>query len=623
MAGELVCTLSADDVPSLTVAKLKVELGRLGQPLNNLKRKADYVEALTAYIERQEAAQKEKDSEQKPVSQEAPPPEPVPDSGLVTDTGDKSTGESRSAGKAGADANAPGSERPGKGRSQPSPQPESVAIGGEEEDSPMATGGSEPRQEPPRPASAPMDVDGREDKSDIREDMTGGGEPVAPASASAIEEEGKGAETLNPSPSKGRKRTQGRSTRGQEAGETPESKRPRGDQGKGRTVNSDALGGRKKGGMGDGGGEVLRTDREEAVSKEAKVTLVDKGRNEPDQRQSADNKEETDKPAKGARGSIRPTKHAPVPVKNSVPRSPARDTGTPEPTAAGVEGSSSGMVRREDAAGGGAVGAGVGEEEVGEVATVRIDNFVRPFTQAQAKKLLESKGGAQLVEGGFWMDSIKTHCYASFGSRAAADRAIAGLQGIQWPDRSTKRLTAKMADITAQEASAKAAAALKERRRKASGVVAKPATTATDGSNSKESGQPTKTAPELVPVPGAGGARPRPVRGANGTGTLAVGVSATAHPEGSGTLALGGGALPPKKGEDRKEKEKGEEEEPPLSLDEIFRKTKAVPSLYWLPLSEEEVGARKKKMEESGSGPRTVPMPAEDVAGGAGRNGFR
>lgn len=31
------------------------------------------------------------------------------------------------------------------------------------------------------------------------------------------------------------------------------------------------------------------------------------------------------------------------------------------------------------------------------------------------------------------------------------------------------------------------------------------------------------------------------------------------------------------------------EEEPPIILDDIFRKTDAKPSLYWLPLSEEEV----------------------------------
>ena len=34
-----------------------------------------------------------------------------------------------------------------------------------------------------------------------------------------------------------------------------------------------------------------------------------------------------------------------------------------------------------------------------------------------------------------------------------------------------------------------------------------------------------------------------------------------------------------------------QEEEKPVILDELFRKTETVPSLYWLPLSEEEVCA--------------------------------
>lgn len=49
------------------------------------------------------------------------------------------------------------------------------------------------------------------------------------------------------------------------------------------------------------------------------------------------------------------------------------------------------------------------------------------------------------------MDSIKTHCYATFDGQEAADRAIAALQGLQWPERSFKRLEAKMGDVTAKE----------------------------------------------------------------------------------------------------------------------------------------------------------------------------
>lgn len=41
----------------------------------------------------------------------------------------------------------------------------------------------------------------------------------------------------------------------------------------------------------------------------------------------------------------------------------------------------------------------------------------------------------------------------------------------------------------------------------------------------------------------------------------------------------------------RQPAEEEKEEEEPIVLDDMFRKTDAKPSLYWLPLSEEEVGA--------------------------------
>lgn len=41
------CPLSVEDVKSLTVPKLRAELTRLNQPMAGLKRKAQFVDALT------------------------------------------------------------------------------------------------------------------------------------------------------------------------------------------------------------------------------------------------------------------------------------------------------------------------------------------------------------------------------------------------------------------------------------------------------------------------------------------------------------------------------------------------------------------------------------------------
>lgn len=49
------------------------------------------------------------------------------------------------------------------------------------------------------------------------------------------------------------------------------------------------------------------------------------------------------------------------------------------------------------------------------------------------------------------MDSIKTHCYATFDGKEAAERAMTALQGLQWPSQSFKRLEAKIGDMSAEE----------------------------------------------------------------------------------------------------------------------------------------------------------------------------
>lgn len=62
---------------------------------------------------------------------------------------------------------------------------------------------------------------------------------------------------------------------------------------------------------------------------------------------------------------------------------------------------------------------------------------------------MEAKGGGPLVEGGFWMNMIKTHCYATFASEEAAARAREELWGLRWPDERGGLLKAEFADTTA------------------------------------------------------------------------------------------------------------------------------------------------------------------------------
>jgi hypothetical protein len=48
--------------------------------------------------------------------------------------------------------------------------------------------------------------------------------------------------------------------------------------------------------------------------------------------------------------------------------------------------------------------------------SVRVNNLVRPFHEKALRALLSKTG--TIEENGFWMDSIKTHCYVTVGRAA-------------------------------------------------------------------------------------------------------------------------------------------------------------------------------------------------------------
>ncbi|CAN0151666.1 unnamed protein product, partial [Ectocarpus fasciculatus] len=239
------------------------------------------------------------------------------------------------------------------------------------------------------------------------------------------------------------------------------------------------------------------------------------------------------------------------------------------------------------------------EGEGGEVAadpvTIRVDNFVRPFTAQQAKKLLEEKAEAPVLEGGFWMDSIKTHCYATFAGKEAAERAMAALQGLQWPTQSFKRLEATMGDMSAEEARARGGSKRSHRplpgMDRPARVLGPRVTPATEAKGSPEGGgqangsgahdatgeSSAAAGGGTTRVRGRGSVQAPGVAGSRG-GVLAANVEAEV---GRKRGQDGGGLQQPQQGP--------EEEAEPIILDDMFRKTGAKPSLYWLPLSEEEV----------------------------------
>ncbi|KAJ0233519.1 SAP domain-containing protein [Hirschfeldia incana] len=166
--------------------------------------------------------------------------------------------------------------------------------------------------------------------------------------------------------------------------------------------------------------------------------------------------------------------------------------------------------------------------------SLRIDRFLRPFTLKAVQELLGKTGNVT----SFWMDSIKTHCYVSYSSVEEAAATREAVYNLQWPPNGGRLLTAEF--VGSEEVKAKLEPPQAKPQPQAQAPSRPPATT-------------------LPPPPPLAKAPPVVER-----------VTLPPPPP-----------LVP------------EEQEPPIvTLDDLFKKTKAIPRIYYLPLSEDQVAAK-------------------------------
>ncbi|KAK2655908.1 hypothetical protein Ddye_008960 [Dipteronia dyeriana] len=199
--------------------------------------------------------------------------------------------------------------------------------------------------------------------------------------------------------------------------------------------------------------------------------------------------------------------------------------------------------------------------------SLRIDHFVRPFTLKAVQELLGITG----TFSNFWMDHIKTHCYVTYSSIEEAIQTRNALYNIQWPPNNGGRpLVAEFVDP--QEVKMK----LETPNTPVAHVSSGPAATlALPAAHPLPSPRQPVSRQQLPPPPNL----PPPPPLSN---------SATARER---------FALPPPP-------PLPEKVDPPIvTLDDLFRKTKATPRIYYLPLSEEQVAvklqARNKNNKQS------------------------
>nr|SVE77295.1 EOG090X0F73 [Daphnia lumholtzi]SVE77911.1 EOG090X0F73 [Daphnia lumholtzi]SVE78541.1 EOG090X0F73 [Daphnia lumholtzi] len=191
---------------------------------------------------------------------------------------------------------------------------------------------------------------------------------------------------------------------------------------------------------------------------------------------------------------------------------------------------------------------------------LNVSNLVRPFTINQLKELLARTG--HLVEGKFWIDRVKSSCLVQYATEDEAEETRAALHGIHWPTSNPKTLLVDYSTVEDLE--------------------------------NRMSGKETINPPvaKIEPIMRTITANVNPLETkrdkAEKVREWDLGKTGDQGFEKEQVLK---GAHPI--GED--EEVKSKDGTPAKLLDDLFRKTKATPFIYWLPLTASQI-AEKEEM---------------------------
>uniref|UniRef100_A0A6V7QRY9 SAP domain-containing protein n=1 Tax=Ananas comosus var. bracteatus TaxID=296719 RepID=A0A6V7QRY9_ANACO len=192
--------------------------------------------------------------------------------------------------------------------------------------------------------------------------------------------------------------------------------------------------------------------------------------------------------------------------------------------------------------------------------SLRIDRFVRPFTLRAVQELLAKTGSVC----SFWMDHIKTHCYVTYSSAEEAIATRNAVYNLQWPPNGGNHLIAEFVDpqdvklrVEAPPQSPAPITPTQTTPRAAPFQQAQASNQTFPSRNTpRQQQQQQQLPPPPIPAPPPLSDPPFPRE-----------------------------RLPPPPPMKKPEP-------PVLTLDDLFKKTKAAPRIYYLPLSEEQVAAK-------------------------------
>lgn len=202
---------------------------------------------------------------------------------------------------------------------------------------------------------------------------------------------------------------------------------------------------------------------------------------------------------------------------------------------------------------------------------IRITNLVRPFTVGQLRDLLQRTG--KIVPNGFWIDTIKSQCIVEYENEDQAVETVYALNESQWPSTNPKFLRVVFTD--------------KEELNKA--LNGTHPDRLGKQKESKVENLRTQVENQIILREWDRG-KLEDMNGEKEEKPLKRKISDDPHTLKDKKAKKDEKDLQDKR---RKSKSKTPERIPTKSLDELFRKTKTTPTLYWSPLSTEQIAERE------------------------------
>ncbi|KAJ8726223.1 hypothetical protein PYW07_000921 [Mythimna separata] len=215
-----------------------------------------------------------------------------------------------------------------------------------------------------------------------------------------------------------------------------------------------------------------------------------------------------------------------------------------------------------------------------------ISNLVRPFTLPQLKNLLQRTG--RIVENGFWIDRIKSKCFVQYETEDQAVETRHALHGVTWPVSNPKTL---QVDFSTQEAFDKAKLNEETDTTPVSTIPGTVEDWLREQDMKRERGELEKPWERKAVTRewdlGKGNEKDKDNKDS---------VNKLRRDE--RPMDKRRHRSPEKSPEPARKFKKKEEEAPAKLLDDLFRKTKTTPCIYWLPLSAETIAIKEEQRRQ-------------------------